>query len=175
LALQPEVAPVLTSWRKCPPVIIEESDATFAELPTALRLGYAGTSHKNCKGIFKGIANRCLLAYRQRQEPARRLLMSGEDLCNIGPVALLQDLAAMAALGISSVERNGHHYHAGLSQFPARIQQQILAGHADLYEASPIGWPRLQIQKGEICLGSVNRAPFGVAFPTEVEQFERIL
>jgi hypothetical protein len=34
------------------------------------------------------------------------LMMSGEDLCNTGPIALLQDLAVMAALGIESVERN---------------------------------------------------------------------
>ena len=28
-------------------------------------------------------------------------MMSGEDLCNVGPVALQQDLAVMAALGIA--------------------------------------------------------------------------
>src|SRR5207247_11402064 len=65
------------------------------------------------------------LRSRQQENRASSLIMSGEDLCNVGPLALLQDLAAMAALGINSVERNGHHYLAGLSQFPASTQQQI--------------------------------------------------
>ena len=96
--------------------------------------------------------------------------MSGEDLCNIGPVALLQDLAVMAALGIRSVERNGHHYHAGLSQFPRTVQQQVLASHPDLYAVSAGGWPALKIMDGEINLQSINQAPFGVGFGLEMEQ-----
>ncbi len=59
--------------------------------------------------------------------------MSGEDLVNIGPVALLQDLAAQAALGNASVERNGHHYFRGLSVFPPSISEAMLARHGDLY------------------------------------------
>ena len=34
--------------------------------------------------------------------------MSGEDLANVGPVALLNDLAVMSVLGVEDVERNGH-------------------------------------------------------------------
>ena len=97
--------------------------------------------------------------------------MSGEDLCNIGPVALLQDLTVMAALGLESVERNGHHYCAGLSMFPPTVQQQALSAHADLYQASPAGWPTLQIAAGTIRLASLNQAPFGVGFVLDVEQF----
>src|SRR6185436_19923246 len=124
--------------------------------PTALQLDYSGTSHKNAKGIFKGIANRCLLHHEQRAQPEKHFLMSGEDLCNVGPVALLQDLNVMAALGIESVERNGHHYNAGLSQFPRLVQEQVLKAHADLYHASPSDWPTLTIQNGALALGSVN-------------------
>jgi hypothetical protein len=90
-------------------LIIDESDAELDSLPRALALGYHGTSHKNCKGVFKGIANACLLEALRRQSGGDRLVMSGEDLANIGPVALLQDLAVVATLGVSSVERNGHH------------------------------------------------------------------
>src|SRR2546425_7628044 len=32
--------------------------SVLESLPDALGLGYAGASHKNCKGIFKGIINR---------------------------------------------------------------------------------------------------------------------
>src|SRR5262245_42235227 len=175
VALDQGVSNELQTWASSPPMIIDESDATFNDLPRALELGYCGTSHKNCKGIFKGIINCCWLRHRQSQESARALLLSGEDLCNTGPVALLQDLAVMAALGIRSVERNGHHYNAGLSQFSISVQREVLAHHADLYRPSRDVWPTLRIEHGEVCLDSVNRAPFGVGFTLDVEKFERVL
>lgn len=174
VALQPAVAAALQSWPGRPTFIIDESDGALEDSPTALQLGYAGTSHKNCKGIFKGIAHRCLLLQRQRERPGEPALMSGEDLCNIGPVALLQDLAVMATLGIQSVERNGHHYHAGLSQFPEQVQQKILLHHPDLYLRSHQGWPTLRIVNGQIQLDTINRAPFGVGFQLDVAPFELI-
>jgi L-alanine-DL-glutamate epimerase-like enolase superfamily enzyme len=170
-ALAESVAEDFAKWPSRPSIIIDESDATLESLPTALRLGYDGTSHKNCKGVFKGVLNRCLLRHRQRQAGTRPLLMSGEDLCNVGPVALLQDLAVCAALGIESVERNGHHYNAGLSQLPPPVQEQVLAAHPDLYHRSPRGWPTLTIQGGRVALDSVNTAPFGTGFALDVEQF----
>ena len=72
--------------------------------------------------------------------------MSGEDLCNVGPIAVIQDLAVMSILGIESVERNGHHYMAGLSQFPESTQKQVLAAHPGLYKPSANNWPTLDIQ-----------------------------
>ncbi|MCI0746734.1 MAG: hypothetical protein L0Y58_15135 [Verrucomicrobia subdivision 3 bacterium] len=158
-ALRPEVAAEFKSWRQRPPIIIDESDGSLDAVSTALRLAYAGASHKNCKGVIKGIANRCLIA-----QSGANLIMSGEDLCNIGPVALQQDLAVMAVLGIDSVERNGHHYHAGLSQFPAGIQEQVATNQSDLYRRSGSGWPTVAIANGEIKLTTVNAAPFGVGF-----------
>jgi len=163
-ALADSVAAELAAWPDHPPIIIDESDSEIGSLPRALSLGYAGTSHKNCKGVFKGLANRCLLLHHQRINPQRPWLMSGEDLCNQGPVALLQDLAVMAALGIESVERNGHHYVAGLSAYSAELQQQVLTTHPDLYHGTEKGWPSLTIQQGRISLDSINRAPFGYDF-----------
>lgn len=160
VALSPAMEPMAQSWPERPPIIIDESDGDLESLPNALALGYHGTSHKNCKGVFKGIANACLLAQRRaRGEPA---VLSGEDLANVGPVALIQDLAAQAALGVTSVERNGHHYFAGLAQFPAAWQSHALTRHPDLFVRSAAGWPRLEVRDGRIALGSVNAAPFGV-------------
>ena len=169
-----DLGAVLRAWPDRPQLIIDESDGAPEDLRTALGIGYAGTSHKNCKGIFKGVAHRCLLRAVELEQPARRVLMSGEDLCNVGPVALLQDLAAMAALGIESVERNGHHYHAGLSQFPAVVREQVLEHHPDLYVRSSNGWPTLRIQEGGLDLSSLNKAPFGVGFELAVESFQKI-
>jgi len=174
VALQPGIALEFQQWRDRPPIIIDESDATLESLPVALQLGYAGTSHKNCKGIFKGIANSALLTYEQKVQPQRRLVMSGEDLCNIGPVALLQDLTVMATLGIRSVERNGHHYNAGLSQFPKQIQEQVLIHHPDLYHRSAAGWPTLTIESGTIDVSSLHTQPFGVGFVPDVELFQSL-
>ena len=149
------------AWPDRPRLIIDESDGALGDLPRALELGYAGTSHKNCKGIVKGIANACLLEKRRRQ--GERVVLTGEDLCNLGPVALLQDLAMMALLGIEHVERNGHHYYRGLSLWPADWQDAVLAAHGDLYARHHGGFACLRIREGRVALGSVNSAPFGVS------------
>ncbi|MEC7812986.1 MAG: hypothetical protein VX598_09260 [Verrucomicrobiota bacterium] len=172
IALEDSVKEGFDNWPGRPPIIIDESDATIKSLPTALALGYAGTSHKNCKGIFKGVANACLL--NARRETGQTSVMSGEDLCNVGPVAVIQDLAVMAALGIESVERNGHHYMAGLSQFPEATQRQVLDAHTGLYRTSERGWPTLDIRDGRIDLASVNSQPFGTGFELDLSPFGEI-
>ncbi len=159
-ALGENAGVALHAWPERPPLIIDESDGAVGDLPRALALGYAGTSHKNCKGIVKGIANACLLEKRRRD--GERVVLTGEDLCNLGPVALLQDLALMALLGVEHVERNGHHYYRGLSVWPAEWQTSVLAAHGDLYERLREGFASLSIRAGRIQLGSVNAAPFGV-------------
>ena len=160
VALNDAVAATLPTWTDRPPIIIDESDGELGSLPRALECGYAGTSHKNSKGIFKGIANACLLA-KLRAE-GRTTLMSAEDLTTIGPVSLLQDLALQAMLGNASVERNGHHYFRGLSFWPAALQKVIREQHPDLY-AEKDGLTALRVEHGSINLGTVNAAPFGVA------------
>ena len=168
IALENSLREQFDQWPDRPPVIIDESDATLESLSTALRLGYAGTSHKNCKGIFKGITNRCLI--EKRRHEGETVVMSGEDLCNVGPVALLQDLAVCAALGIESVERNGHHYHSGLSQLPGSMQEATLEHHADLYHKGPDDWPTLNIREGRVSMESINKASFGVGFEVAMEE-----
>ena len=159
-ALEEDAGAALGAWPARPPLIIDESDGAPGDLPRALALGYAGTSHKNCKGIVKGLAHACLLEKRRRE--GEDVVLTGEDLCNLGPVALLQDLALMALLGIAHVERNGHHYHRGLSAWPATWQSAVLREHGDLYEWHRAGFASLSICQGQIQLGSVNAAPFGV-------------
>ena len=145
----------LSSWAKHPPFIIDEADAALDDLPRALTLGYAGTSHKNCKGLTKGLANLALLHGRPGS------ILSGEDLSNIGPVALLQDLAVMAALGIPHIERNGHHYFRGTSMFPPETGESLIAAHPDLYDAKD-GFAALRIRDGIVDVTSVAGAPLGI-------------
>jgi hypothetical protein len=159
----------LRAWPERPPVIIDESDGAIGDVPRALDLGYAGTSHKNCKGIVKGIANACLLAKRRREGLPG--LLTGEDLCTLGPVALLQDLTMMALLGIEHVERNGHHYYRGLSMLPDDWQRAALSAHGDIYTRHANGLACLRIDAGSVQLDSANAAPFGVQPLLEVGQF----
>lgn len=162
-ALRGDIREALAEWKAAPPLIIDESDSEVGSLPTALNLGYAGTSHKNCKGIVKGIANACLLEHHRRLIPANQFILSGEDLANVGPIALLQDLTVMATLGVGHVERNGHHYFKGLSMLPAEMQQQVLADHGDLYRLHQAGYPTLRIENGQVNFRSLLDSSFGVA------------
>src|SRR5690606_36556895 len=157
VALGDDVARALPRWTNRPALLIDESGGEPADLRRALDLGYVGVSHKNCKGVIHGVANRCLLAQR-----GGGLLMSGEDLSNVGPVALPQDLAVQTALGNASVERNGHHYFAGLSGWPSAVQTAVLETYPDLYaRPDDNGWPTLQITAGEIDVRTAGQSAFG--------------
>jgi len=152
----PATGAALSTWSQHPPFIIDEADASLDDLPRALALGYAGTSHKNCKGLTKGLANLALL---HRHGPGT--ILSGEDLSNIGPVALLQDLAVMAALGIPHIERNGHHYFRGTSMFPQETGESLIAAHPDMYE-SKNDFEALRIDGGVLDAASAANAPLGL-------------
>jgi L-alanine-DL-glutamate epimerase-like enolase superfamily enzyme len=159
-ALSDHARHALQAWLERPALIIDESDGAIGDVPRALDLGYAGASFKSCKGIVKGLANASLLAARRAQgQPG---VLTGEDLCTLGPIALSQDLAMMALLGIDHVERNGHHYYRGLSMLPAAWQAATLAEHGDLYARHPDDFACVRIHDGALRLGSVNAAPLGV-------------
>ncbi len=167
-ALGEAVAEDIKSWSQCPPMIIDESDGEIDSLRSALKLGYRGTSHKNCKGVFKGIANACLLEHLRRDDDGPWIL-SGEDLANVGPVALLNDLAVMASLGVGHVERNGHHYFSGLSMYPQKLQHAVCAAHPDLYAPSEQGFATLGITGGALSTSSIAAAPFGCGLELSTE------
>jgi hypothetical protein len=171
-AMNAAAAADLAAWPERPPLIVDESEGGIGDLTRALAAGYAGTSHKNCKGIVKGIANACLLA--KRRADGRPGVLTGEDLCNLGPIALLQDLAMTAMFGIGHVERNGHHYYRGLSMLPPDWQESAMSAHPDLYVLHPDGFACLHVHEGGLQLGSVNRAPFGVDPLLDVARFARL-
>ena len=164
VAMQEDATRALRAWRDHPPVIVDESDGYARGLADALACGYQGTSHKNCKGVFKSVANAGLIRYLRAQDDGQRYVLSGEDLTNVGPIALLQDLAVLASLGIAHAERNGHHYFTGLSMFERSTQAAVLAQHADLYRWH--AWEdqtcaAVAMERGRMALGSAVRAPFG--------------
>lgn len=171
VALSAEAKRVLTDWTDRPPMIIDESDGSLESAIQALDGGYVGTSHKNCKGVFKGIANACLMAHRRVNDPEGTYILSSEDLANVGPVALLQDFAVLSCLGVTHSERNGHHYFAGLSMYPESVQQQVMDVHGALYREHDRGYPVLDVRDGLVDLTSVVTAPFGYGFDLDTTQF----
>ena len=163
VALSAATGDGLLSWKGRPPIIIDESDGTVESLPLALERGYAGTSFKCCKGVFRGLANAALLHRRRRIDPHRPAILSGEDLANVGPVALLQDFAVAATLGLTHVERNGHHYFPGLAMLPEEVQRETLRHHGDLYTTAPGGYPTLDVRQGAVQPGERGGGPLRVS------------
>jgi len=132
------------------PVIIDESDDALDAFPRAKALGYRGVSSKTCKGLYKSLANRARCAAW-----GEGYFMSGEDLTIQAGLALQQDLALVSILGLTHVERNGHHYVNGMAGLPQGEQNAFLAAHPDLYESSH-GAVRVKIDDGMLALGSLD-------------------
>ena len=81
--------------------------------------------------------------------------MGAEDLTIEADLALQQDLALVSLLGITHVERNGHHYVNGMADLPTAEQDAFLLAHPDLYERSH-GAVRLRIHAGQLAIGSLG-------------------
>ncbi|MFH0131004.1 enolase C-terminal domain-like protein [Variovorax sp. VaC1] len=140
------------------PLLIDESDATLDAFVQARALGYTGVSSKSCKGFYKSIVNAARCAHWNANADKPRYFLSGEDLTMQAGIGVQQDLALVAWLGLSHVERNGHHYVNGLAAVPEAEQQALLKRHPGLYEASD-GAVRLAIRDGQLDLSSLATAP----------------
>ncbi|HVJ25339.1 MAG TPA: enolase C-terminal domain-like protein [Burkholderiales bacterium] len=147
---QNALAADISALARVKPVIIDESDDSLDAFPRAKALGYRGVSSKTCKGLYKSLRNaeRC-------KEWGQGYFMTGEDLTIQAGLALQQDLALVSLLGLSHVERNGHHYVNGMAGLPAHEQQEFHERHDDLYEHSH-GAVRLRIQGGMIQMKSLD-------------------
>jgi hypothetical protein len=138
------------------PLIVDESDADYDVFPRARELGYRGISSKTCKGVYRAVLNaaRCI-------QWGGGYFVTGEDLTCQAGLALQQDLVLVAALGLSHVERNGHHYVDGFGDAPGSEQAAFLSAHPDLYHRQD-GRVRLVIRNGAIALDSLlDAAAFG--------------
>ena len=127
---------------------------SLESFPRARQLGYTGVSSKTCKGIYKSLLNAARCRVWNVEAGANRYFMSGEDLTVQPGLALQQDLALVSILGLTHVERNGHHYVNGMAALPASEQRAFLCAHDDLYEHSH-GAVRVRIANGELQLRSL--------------------
>lgn len=139
------------------PVILDESDDQDDVLERGLALGYRGISSKACKGIYRAMHS----ATRIAQNPLH-LLLSGEDLTCQAGLAVQQDTLLAASLGITHIERNGHHYVDGFGVAPEREAQGFAKAHNGFYTTAQ-GRTRLAVQAGQLDLASLHTPGFASA------------
>jgi hypothetical protein len=154
------------------PVIIDESDGDLEAFPRARALGYTGVSSKNCKGFYKSLIN--LARCRQWNASGEAsYFMSGEDLTTQAGLSVQQDLALVSLLGITHVERNGHHFIDGFAGRPLAETQDFLRAHPDLYHAES-GRVRLKIENGLLRIGSLECAGFATSVTPDLSTTPRM-
>jgi hypothetical protein len=147
------------------PVIIDESDDSLDTFPRAKALGYRGVSSKCCKGLYKSILNAARCAKWNSEKSNASYFMTGEDLTTQAGLSVQQDLALVNLIGLTHVERNGHHYVNGMADLPEAEQDAFLSAHRDLYERSN-GAVRLRIVNGRLAIGSLAAPGFAAgAYP----------
>ena len=160
LTFDPKAAAAIRLIAARKPLLIDEADGSLASYREAYGTGYAGVSHKNCKGFFKSLLNRALVTHYNRK--GQKAFMSGEDLQNLPIAPLHQDFASLAILGIDHCERNGHHYNYGLSMLSEKDKASAARNHPDLYVERGDEW-FLKIREGVVQCTSLQCPGFGVA------------
>jgi hypothetical protein len=148
------------------PVIIDESDADLDAFVEARAVGYRGVSSKTCKGFYKSLINAARCARWNAEAGRLTYFMSAEDLTTQAGIALQQDLALVSLLGLTHVERNGHHYVAGMAGRTRAEQRAFVAAHSDLY-ADVDGVVRVRIRDGRLAIGSLACPGFALAAEPE--------
>jgi hypothetical protein len=140
--------------------IVDEADDSYDAFPMARALGYRGISSKSCKGIYKSVINATRAA--KWSAAGEKCFISGEDLTCQAGLAVQQDLAIGALIGVTHAERNGHHYVDGFGDTPTAEAEAFLAGHPDLYTRDG-GKVRLAIHDGDLLTGSLTTPGFATS------------
>jgi len=157
VALNKDLATGIRTISERKAMLIDESDGDLDSFKQAVSLGYAGVSSKNCKGLIKALTNQALARhYAEQSDLGRPCFLSGEDLMNLPVVPLHQDLTHAAALGISHVERNGHHYVRGLDHLSASERSACVHGHSTLYSERDGELVALAVESGQIDVSSLQ-------------------
>jgi hypothetical protein len=140
--------------------IVDEADDSYDAFPVARALGYRGISSKSCKGIYKSVINAARAA--KWSAGGEKCFIAGEDLTCQAGLAVQQDLALGALIGVTHAERNGHHYVDGFGDTPAAEAEAFLTAHPDLYvrDGDKV---RLAIHGGDLLTGSLTTPGFASA------------
>ncbi|KAA0678815.1 hypothetical protein [Roseomonas genomospecies 6] len=137
------------------PFIIDESDDGYDAFPRARAAGYRGVSSKSCKGLYKAVLNRARCAVWGAPH-----FVSAEDLTCQAGLAVQQDTALVALLGIADAERNGHQYGNGFDGAPEA--DAFLDAHPGFYTRRD-GAVRLATAGGSLPTGTLAVPGFASA------------
>lgn len=107
--------------------------------------------------VYKSIFNATRAA--KWSEGRDKFFITGEDLTCQAGLSVQQDLALGALIGMTHMERNGHHYVDGFGETPEEEANAFLAAHPDLY-VRDAGRVRLAINEGDLMTGSLVRPGF---------------
>ncbi|AWM00102.1 hypothetical protein [Bradyrhizobium amphicarpaeae] len=140
--------------------IIDEADESYDAFLKMRPLGYRGISSKSCKGLYKSIVNATRAA--KWTTGAETFFVTGEDLTCQAGLAVQQDLALGALIGVTHAERNGHHYVDGFGDTPLAEARAFAAAHPDLYADAGQGI-RLSIHNGDLRTRSLNTNGFATS------------
>jgi hypothetical protein len=168
IALTPEHTQGIRQLGETVPVIIDESDGFRDAYPRAVELGYRGISCKSCKGVIRALLNVGLTWHLNGRGQHSTYVITGEDLCTVGIIPVQSDLCLAASLGLEHVERNGHHYHRGLSYLPEVEQQAAFAAHPDFY-ARQHGVIAPRMLDGQFRMGSFQCPGLGFAVTPDMD------
>ncbi len=139
------------------PLILDEADDHAEAFETGIALGYRGISTKACKGLYRSLRS----AQRVAQSGGQ-LLLSGEDLTCQAGLAVQQDTLLAASLGVTHIERNGHHYVDGFGSAPGDEARAFGDAHAGFYAESN-GRTRLAAVDGRLDLRPLHVPGFASA------------
>jgi hypothetical protein len=85
-------------------------------------------------------------------------------------VSVQADLALAASLGLEHAERNGHHFHPGLSYLEMNDQLNAMREHPDFYSMTN-GVVAPTLRDGKFQIGSLLRTGFGFASAPDERSF----
>ncbi|KQZ02646.1 hypothetical protein ASD21_22065 [Caulobacter sp. Root1455] len=89
--------------------------------------------------------------------------MSAEDLTYPSDLPVQQDLGLAALVGAGHVERNGHHYIAGIPAASTEEEEGLLRAHPDPYERKG-DRVQLRIEDGRLSFASLDKPGFASGF-----------
>lgn len=171
VSFSPELTAGLRDLSQQIPVVIDEADGQLNSYRRAIELGYGGVTSKNCKGTIKSLLNAGLTWRHNDRGRARRYVMTGEDLCSVGIVPVQADLCLAATLGLEHVERNGHHFHPGLSYLPEQQQRAALEAHPDFY-VERAGRISPDVRDGRFDIASLQCEGFGFSVVPDMDSMQ---
>ncbi|WP_376098934.1 mandelate racemase [Roseomonas sp. CCTCC AB2023176] len=161
----------MTALATSRPVIVDESDGPMDAFVTARGMGYSGVSTKACKGIWRSLINHARCRAWNAEAGDYRHFMSAEDLTTLPGTCVQQDLALVALMGITHVERNGHHFIAGFEGRPEAEAERFALAHPDLYGVTRHG-PRLRIRNGALEIGSLDTPGLGATVMPDLDAMQ---